>query len=231
VPTVRVATWNVNSLKARMPRVEEWLAQVGPDVLCLQETKSTDKAFPAMAFSSLGYESVHHGEGRWNGVAIVSRVGIDDVVDGFAPGIEPDPEARLLTATCGGVRVATVYVPNGRHPEHPDFAEKLTFLDAMVGHATTGMPGPLLIAGDVNVAPSDLDLYDPQRYVGTSHTTPRERAAITAQIAERKEKPPRIRSGKGAPAPRAWPTVMVKMTKLAPIRMLAFWSAIAESWK
>src|SRR3712207_8218260 len=97
-----------------MERVEEWIGTTTPDILCLQETKLSDDAFPAMAFSALGYESVHHGEGRWNGVAILSKVGVDDVVDGFAPGIAGDDEARLLTATCGGVRVTTVYAPNGR---------------------------------------------------------------------------------------------------------------------
>ena len=111
---MRLATWNVNSLNARLERVEAWLTECQPDVVCLQETKLADSAFPAMAFASLGYEAVHHGEGRWNGVAILSRVGIDDVVSGFADGDAPDAEARLLTATCGGVRVMSAYVPNGR---------------------------------------------------------------------------------------------------------------------
>jgi exodeoxyribonuclease-3 len=180
VPTVRVATWNVNSLKARMPRVEEWLAQVGPDVLCLQETKSTDKAFPAMAFSSLGYESVHHGEGRWNGVAIVSRVGIDDVVDGFAPGIEPDPEARLLTATCGGVRVATVYVPNGRQVGHEQWHHKLRWMERLRAHleATADPTADALVLGDFNVAPDDRDVWDPTACHGGTHVSPEERDAL-----------------------------------------------------
>src|SRR4051795_12716329 len=113
---LRIATWNVNSLKARLTRVEEWVAQVEPDVLCVQETKLADTAFPAMAFQGLGYDAVHHGEGRWNGVAILSRVGIEDVATGFGATDDPelDREARFLTATCGGVRVSTVYVPNGR---------------------------------------------------------------------------------------------------------------------
>src|SRR5689334_1919659 len=103
---VRVATWNVNSLKARLPRVEEWLAQVQPDVLCLQETKLADAAFPALTFSALGYEGAHHGEGRWNGVALLSRVGLEDVRYGFgSDDADLDREARVLTATCGGVRV------------------------------------------------------------------------------------------------------------------------------
>src|SRR5947209_9133859 len=97
-----------------MPRVEEWLAYARPDVLCMQETKLADSAFPALAFQALGYESAHHGEGRWNGVAILSRVGITDVVAGFDDDADADSDARLLWATCGGVRVGTVYVPNGR---------------------------------------------------------------------------------------------------------------------
>src|SRR6266852_9865259 len=101
---MRIATWNVNSLKARLPRVEEFLGYAGVDVLCLQETKLSDKAFPGLTFSGLGYESVHNGQGQWNGVAILSRVGIGDVTAGFADGIEADPDARLITATCGGVK-------------------------------------------------------------------------------------------------------------------------------
>jgi len=180
VPTVRVATWNVNSLKARMHRVEQWLAEVGPDVLCLQETKSTNDAFPAMAFSSLGYESVHHGEGRWNGVAIVSRVGIDDVVDGFAPGIDSDPEARLLTATCGGVRVATVYVPNGREVGHQQWHHKLDWLGRLRAHldVTADPGGDALVVGDFNVAPDDRDVWDPTACNGGTHVSPEERDAL-----------------------------------------------------
>jgi exodeoxyribonuclease-3 len=124
---VRIATWNVNSLKARMERVEAWLADVAPDVVCLQETKLADGAFPALAFQGLGYESAHHGEGRWNGVAILSRVGLSEVTEGFGPG-DPDPEARLLWATCGGVRVASAYVPNGRALDHDHYRYKLSWL-------------------------------------------------------------------------------------------------------
>src|SRR5215471_21825718 len=100
---VRIATWNVNSLKVRMPRVEEWLTYAHPDILCMQETKLSDATFPAMAFSALGYESVHHGSGQWNGVAILSKVGIDKPLNGFCEGLEADPDTRLITATCGGV--------------------------------------------------------------------------------------------------------------------------------
>ena len=115
---MRIATWNVNSLRARLPKVEEWLATAQPDVLCMQETKVADDQFPSMAFGALGYDAVHHGQGQWNGVAILSRVGVDDVVDGFGDGGPHDGEARTLTATCGGVRVTTMYVPNGREVGH-----------------------------------------------------------------------------------------------------------------
>ena len=113
--SMRIATWNVNSLKARQERVEEWLGYARPDVLCLQETKLSDKSFPQLSFSALGYDSVHHGQGQWNGVAILSRVGIDDVTSGFGELTDPyEGDARMLAATCGGVRVVSVYVPNGR---------------------------------------------------------------------------------------------------------------------
>ena len=111
---MRLATWNVNSLNARMERVDEWLDYASPDILCMQETKMSDDQFPHDHFAQFGYESVHVGEGQWNGVAILSRVGIDQVHTNFAPGIEPDGEARLVSATCGGVKVTSVYVPNGR---------------------------------------------------------------------------------------------------------------------
>src|SRR5260221_2081545 len=112
---MRLATWNVNSLKARLPRVEEWLAYAQPDVLCMQETKLADAAFPTMAFQALGYESAHHGNGQWNGVAILSRIGLEDPVAGFSGEAEAEiVESRFLSATCGEVRVSSVYVSNGR---------------------------------------------------------------------------------------------------------------------
>src|SRR6202011_110215 len=126
---MRIATWNVNSLKARLPKVEEWLGYAQPDVLCLQETKLADAAFPSLAFASLGYEAAHYGEGRWNGVAIISRVGLEDVAHGFGPGNDPVPvEARLLAATCGGVRSHSVYVPNGRSLDSEQYVLKLDWL-------------------------------------------------------------------------------------------------------
>jgi len=130
---MRIATWNVNSLKMRLPRIEEFLGYADVDVLCLQETKTADKSFPALAFSTLGYESVHHGQGQWNGVAILSRVGIEDPSHGFGPAVA-DPyegDARVLAATCGGIRFITVYVPNGREVGTDFYERKLHWLSTM----------------------------------------------------------------------------------------------------
>lgn len=175
-----VATWNVNSLKARMPRVEAWLAEAAPDVVCLQETKMADSAFPALAFSSLGYDSVHHGEGRWNGVAILSRVGLDDPSPGFADGIEADPDARLVAATCGGVRIHSVYVPNGRAVGHDHYHYKLSWLERLRTHLdqTCDPAQPVIVAGDWNIIPADRDVWDPAEFVGATHVTPEERARL-----------------------------------------------------
>ncbi|MBI2704602.1 MAG: exodeoxyribonuclease III [Actinobacteria bacterium] len=177
---LRVATWNVNSLKARLPRVEEWLATVQPDVLCMQETKLADSAFPAMAFQAIGYDGVHYGEGRWNGVAILSRVGIDDVTAGFSDGAGEDAEARLLWATCGAVRIGTVYVPNGREVGHDMYHYKLRFLERMRKRIETAEDPSkaMLLCGDFNIAPDDRDVYDPAMYVNETHVTPPERQAL-----------------------------------------------------
>ncbi|MGH9244348.1 MAG: exodeoxyribonuclease III [Acidimicrobiales bacterium] len=178
---MRIATWNVNSLKVRLPGVEEWLAAVQPDVLCLQETKLADGAFPALAFQGLGYNGVHHGEGRWNGVAILSRVGLEDPANGFA-GDQPVPcnEARLVSATCGGVRVASIYVPNGRAPGHEQYFMKLDWLARLRVHldAACDPSANLLLCGDFNLAPDDRDVYDPAAYIGDTHVTPPEREAL-----------------------------------------------------
>jgi exodeoxyribonuclease-3 len=177
---VRIATWNVNSLRARLPRVEEWLAAAAPDVVCLQETKVADDGFPAMAFAAAGYEVVHHSEGRWNGVAIASRVGIDEVIDGFADGDGPDDEARLLTATCGGVRVLTVYAPNGREVGHEQYHHKLAWFGRLRRHldAVADPAGAVVVTGDFNVAPDDRDVWDPAACNGGTHVSPPERAAF-----------------------------------------------------
>jgi exodeoxyribonuclease-3 len=181
---VRLVTWNVNSLNARQARVEEWLKECRPDVVCLQETKLADSAFPTMAFSALGYESAHHGEGRWNGVAILSRVGLDDVVYGFGDGAPADAEARLITATCGGVRVMSVYVPNGRALDHDHYQYKLQWLERLVAHldATAAPDRPTAVMGDFNIAPADIDVWDPAALVEATHTSPPERAALARLV-------------------------------------------------
>jgi exodeoxyribonuclease-3 len=180
---MRIATWNVNSLKVRLPKVEEWLAYARPDVLCMQETKLADSAFPALAFSALGYESAHCGEGRWNGVAILSRVGLDGIVAGFSDQAEDETaEARLLWATCGGVRVGSVYVPNGRMVGTEHYEAKLAWLERLRRHLeTTADPTTnLAICGDFNVAPEDRDVWDPAKLHGGTHISEPERDAIRA---------------------------------------------------
>ena len=183
---MRLATWNVNSLKARLPRVEEWLEYARPDVVCLQETKLSNETFPQLAFSALGYDSVHHGPGRWNGVAILSRVGIDDVTTGFeASGEMVDPyegDARLLAATCGGVRTVCVYVPNGREVGTEFYERKLAWLDCLQQWlASTASPSePLALMGDFNVAPEDRDVWSTKAFEGSTHVTGPERDAVAA---------------------------------------------------
>jgi exodeoxyribonuclease-3 len=177
---VRVVTWNVNSLKARLERVEQWLAECEPDIVCMQETKLADTAFPTMAFSALGYESAHHGEGRWNGVAILSRVGLDDVVEGFADDDAPDVEARLITATCGGIRVMSAYVPNGRALDHEHYEYKLRWLERLVTHLelTADPAGLTALCGDFNIAPADIDVRDAEKLVDSTHVSEPERKAL-----------------------------------------------------
>ena len=180
---MRIATWNVNSLKVRLPKVEEWLAYAQPDVLCMQETKLADSAFPALAFSALGYEAAHCGEGRWNGVAILSRVGLDDVVAGFSDQAEDETtEARLLWATCAGVRVGSVYVPNGRQVGSEHYEAKLVWLDRLRRHVESGCDpaAEMVICGDFNVAPEDRDCWDPAKLHGGTHISPPEREAVAA---------------------------------------------------
>jgi exodeoxyribonuclease III len=178
---VRVATWNVNSVKQRVPRLLPWLDQRRPDVLCLQETKLTDDAFAELLSKQLahrGYAVAHHGEMQWNGVAILSRVGLDEVVNGVAgaPGF-PHPEARAVAATCGGIRVHSVYVPNGRVPDSDHYHYKLAWLAALREVIGAG-PQAGIVCGDMNIAPTDADVFDPGAYVGQTHVTPQERAAL-----------------------------------------------------
>ncbi|MGC9668111.1 exodeoxyribonuclease III [Planosporangium sp. 12N6] len=178
---MRLATWNVNSVRARLPRLLEWLATTKPDVVCLQETKCPADGFPADEVAELGYATAAHGLGRWNGVALLSRVGLDDVTRGFAgePGF-PDPEARAIAATCEGVRVWSVYVPNGRTPDDPHYTYKLAWLaglrDSLAADVAAGRP--VAVCGDFNVAPTDADVWDPALFVGSTHVTAPERQAL-----------------------------------------------------
>jgi exodeoxyribonuclease-3 len=178
---VRVATWNVNSVKQRVPRLLPWLDKRQPDVVCLQETKLSDEAFTALLGGELGrrgYATAVHGEAQWNGVAILSRVGLDGVVAGLAgaPGF-PLPEARAVSATCGGIRLYSVYVPNGRVPESEHFRYKLGWLAALREVVSKG-PEAAMVCGDMNIAPTDADVFDPGAYIGQTHVTPAERGAL-----------------------------------------------------
>ena len=178
---MRLATWNVNSVKQRLPRLLPWLDQRQPDVVCLQETKLADDAFVDLLGDELehrGYAVAVHGEAAWNGVAILSRVGLDDVVAGIpgAPGF-PDPEARAVSATCEGIRVVSVYVPNGREPGSEHYEYKLAWLASLREMIASG-PQDTIVCGDMNIAPTDDDVFDPEAYVGHTHVTAPERAAL-----------------------------------------------------
>ncbi len=188
---MRIATWNVNSLKARLEKVTWWLARARPDVLLMQETKLADADAPVDTFRDAGYELAHHGEGRWNGVAIASRCGITDVVTNFGeplrpartPDIgddEPLAEARMIAAVCGGVRVVSLYAPNGRTVDSIFYAAKLAWYERLARWlAEAGKPGDeLVLGGDFNVAPTDADVWDPTACHGGTHVSPPERAAF-----------------------------------------------------
>jgi exodeoxyribonuclease-3 len=178
---VRVATWNVNSVKQRLPRLLPWLDERRPDVVCLQETKLADDAFAALLGDELeqrGYLVASHGEVQWNGVAILSRVGLDAVVRGIpgAPGF-PREEARAVSASCGGISVHCVYVPNGRVPDSDHYRYKLAWLGALRDQLAAD-PNGTIVCGDMNIAPADIDVFDPAAYVGHTHVTAPERAAL-----------------------------------------------------
>jgi len=171
----------VNSIKQRVPRLLPWLDQRRPDVVCLQETKLADEAFTDLLGEQLvsrGYEVALHGEVQWNGVAILSKVGLDDVVPGVAgaPGF-PLPEARAVSATCGGIRVTSVYVPNGRVPDSDHYRYKLEWLAALAEQVRSG-PSETVVCGDMNIAPTDEDVFDPEAYIGQTHVTAPEREAL-----------------------------------------------------
>src|SRR5438128_3260095 len=178
---MRIATWNVNSIRQRIPRLLPWLDERQPDVVCLQETKLGNDAFAALLGEELagrGYEMALNGEAQWNGVAILSRVGLADVATGVegAPGF-PHPEARAVSATCGGLRVVSVYVPNGRIPDSEHYQYKLAWLASLREMVAAG-PEATVVCGDMNVAPTDDDVFDPDAYIGQTHVTKPERAAL-----------------------------------------------------
>jgi exodeoxyribonuclease III len=186
---VRIATWNVNSLKARLEKVVWWLERARPDVLLIQETKLADEAAPFDTFRAAGYALAHHGEGRWNGVAIASRCGITGVVTNFgrplrqetdAPDDEPLGEARMIAAECGGIRVVSLYAPNGRVIDSPFYQAKLAWFDCLARWlaAAADPAAPLVLGGDFNVAPADADVWDPRACHGGTHVSPPEREAL-----------------------------------------------------
>jgi exodeoxyribonuclease-3 len=184
---MRIATWNVNSLKARLSKVTWWLERAAPDVLLLQETKLHDGDVPRETFSNLGYEIAHHGEGRWNGVAVVSKVGLEDVIANFGePTVEnagdghPLSEARMISAVCAGVRVVSLYAPNGRAVASPFFAAKLAWFARLSQwlEETRSKDEALVLGGDYNVAPDDRDVWDAKTCHGGTHVSPEERAAV-----------------------------------------------------
>jgi exodeoxyribonuclease-3 len=188
---MRIATWNVNSLKARLDKVAWWVERAQPDVLLLQETKLSDADVPRAELERWGYAVAHHGEGRWNGVAILSRIGLADVVTNFGEPLRPAPspdvgddeplaEARMMAATCGGVRVVSIYAPNGRTVGSPFFVAKLAWFAKLSEWLTRAAQptGPLVIGGDFNVAPTDADVWDATACHGGTHVSPEERRAF-----------------------------------------------------
>lgn len=182
---VRIATWNVNSIRQRAPRLLAWLDEREPDVVCLQETKADNQTFSGLLDSDLaarGYQSYSHGLGQWNGVALLSRVGLDQPQRGFLgePGF-PEPEARCVSAVCGGLRVHSVYVPNGRSVDSDHYRYKLAWLAALRTHLAS-LAEAVVVAGDLNIAPADLDLFNPEAFRGHTHVTAAERAALDSLI-------------------------------------------------
>ncbi|WP_299052357.1 exodeoxyribonuclease III [uncultured Nocardioides sp.] len=181
---MRLVTWNVNSLRSRIDRVEAFLARHDVDVLAVQETKAKEEQLPLMGLQAAGYEVAAAGTNQWNGVAIISRVGIDDVQVGFdgMPGWgEPEvPESRAIGATCGGVRVWSLYVPNGRKPDDPHYTYKLAWLSALRGAASSWLGEQTVLVGDWNVCPTDDDVFDVKQFAKSTHVTPPEREAFAA---------------------------------------------------
>ncbi|MEE1926903.1 exodeoxyribonuclease III [Streptomyces sp. TRM 70351] len=181
---MRIATWNVNGINPRLERLLAWLEGSAPDVLCLQELKCTAAQFPAAALREAGYEAAVDADGRWNGVAVLSRVGIEEPLTSLpgAPGFDGVREPRAVAAVCAGVRVWSVYVPNGREVDHPHYAYKLRWLEALRETARTEAGGerPFAVLGDFNIAPTDADVHDIAAFEGATHVTGPERAALAA---------------------------------------------------
>ncbi|MDQ3611555.1 MAG: exodeoxyribonuclease III [Actinomycetota bacterium] len=176
---MRLATWNVNSIGARLPRLLPWLEAVGPDVVALQETKCADDAFPYADLRALGYEAAHAGDGRWNGVAVLSRLGVAQV----SASLDGHPEPRLISAQCGPLHATSVYVPNGRALGDPHYAYKLDWLAALRERLESADPAqPLVVMGDMNVALHDADVWDIRAFSDSTHVTPAERAALQALL-------------------------------------------------
>jgi exodeoxyribonuclease-3 len=192
---VRIATWNVNSLSARVPAIEQWLERAAPDVLLMQETKLADEQVPELPFRMAGYEVAHHGEGRWNGVAIASRLGISEIVTNFGDGpvrdsrqgrgaaeedFNPFDEARMMSAICGGIRFVSLYAPNGRVLDSPFYEGKLAWYERLHRWLveTRSPTEPLVVGGDFNATPADVDVWDPGAAHGGTHVSPRERQAL-----------------------------------------------------
>ena len=188
---MRIATWNVNSLKARLEKVTWWLDRAKPDVLLMQETKLADRDTPVDVFRQAGYALVHHGQGQWNGVAIASRCGLDGVITNFGEplrpartpdiaDVEPLAEARMISAECSGIRVVCIYAPNGRIVGSPFYEAKLAWFDRLAGWLNEAIDAttPLVMGGDFNVAPEDVDVWDPRACHGGTHVSEREREAF-----------------------------------------------------
>ncbi|HKY57487.1 MAG TPA: exodeoxyribonuclease III [Aeromicrobium sp.] len=188
---MRIATWNINSVRSRIERLTDWLQRTEVDILALQETKCRDDQFPGLELSALGYEVAHFGLNQWNGVAVLSRVGLEDIETSFAVdqpafGEPPVLEARAIGATCGGIRMWSLYIPNGRELGHPHYDYKLTWLESLrnagIGWLADDDNAQIALAGDWNVAPEDDDVWDMEFFANTTHVSEPERAAFKAII-------------------------------------------------
>jgi exodeoxyribonuclease-3 len=176
---MRAATWNVNSIKARLPNVLRWLQKAKPDVVMLQEIKTIDENFPAMEIEELGYNVATHGQKTYNGVAILSKFPIEDIHRGL-PGNEDDPQARYIEATIAGIRFASIYLPNGNPTPGDKYTYKLAWMAHLIRHAEAllATETPIVLAGDYNVIPQDDDVHDPIAWAGDALIRPQTRACF-----------------------------------------------------